>query len=448
MTIRRAFQNAFPDERPCFLVEAPGRVNLIGEHTDYNGYPVMPLALTRAIRILLSPRDDAEIVLVSGYGRQGFTLAPEIVPSPAGDWINYVKAACQGLIQHFGEGTFRRGFHGALQGDVPSGAGLSSSSALVVASALALLAANEREMPPAELADLMADAERYVGTAGGGMDQAVCLNAVEGHALRIGFFPLTARPVRMPGQAAVVIANSMVAAEKSGAARLRYNRRPLECRLATKLIAAALEKRTGRELTAVARLAGINPKTVGMSAEDLQSTILDGILRDGPYTTAEIAWLLGTDVAAIQETALTLPDGAVFPEPEDGFRLKQRVRHVLTEAARVDAAADALEEGDVAAIGELMNQSHASCRDDYGISTPELDALVDIMRGAGALGARLTGAGFGGCAVALVHATDEAPFIEAVSRRYHVDYLGLSEGPPEDAVFATKAGPGAGVHKV
>jgi galactokinase len=147
-------------------------------------------------------------------------------------------------------------------------------------------------------------------------------------------------------------------------------------------------------------------------------------------------------------------DGRVFPEPEGGFLLHDRVRHVLSEADRVERATEVLRDGDVEAFGRLMNESHASCRDDYGISTPELDSLVDIMREAGALGARLTGAGFGGCAIALVRSEDAKRIIAAVRDRYYRDERGLGDDPPEgytewsDVVFATDAGPGATVRNL
>jgi len=450
------FCRRFPGRSPAYLVEAPGRVNLIGEHTDYNGYPVLPMALDRAIRVALATRDDGRIVArspLAAYGERAFDLAREIAPSPTGDWANYLKAAAQGLVAHYGKGVVWRGFDAAVTGDVPSGAGLSSSSALVVATALALLAANRRAMPLMELADLLADAERYVGTAGGGMDQAVCLRAVRGHALRIDFFPLAVEPVPMPPGVSVVVANSLVRAEKTGAALLKYNRRPLECRLATLLIAGVIGRRTGADLAAARRLADVGPARLSalLSRDEWERVVFDEILAEESYTKGQVAAALGTDVPSLDRTALALRDGSAFPEPTDGFRLRRRVRHVIREAERVQAATRALREGDVVELGRLMDASHASCRDDYQISTPELDALVEIMREAGALGARLTGAGFGGCAVALVRTEDERAVLDAVRHRYFGERLGLRESPPaeygrwEDVLFATTAGPGAKV---
>ena len=448
MDLRELFDAAFAGATPTHLVEAPGRVNLIGEHTDYNGFPVMPLALTRAVRVLLRPRDDNRVNLTSPFGDRTFTVGKAIPPSKMGDWVNYVKAAHQGLAGHLPHQTWK-GFDGAILGDVPPGGGLSSSSALVVASAFALMAANGVSLPRPELADLMANAERYVGTAGGGMDQAVCIQAEEGCALKIDFFPLRTRAVPIPAGASVVVANSLIVAEKTGEARLKYNRRPMECRLATRLVASALERQTGRDLSDVIRLGDLAEARTGMDLAELEGTVLGDILHEGPYTGHEIAMALGVDLPLLEEAILTMPDGTVFPEPEDGFRLHERVRHVFTEGARVNAAADALESGDLPKVGRLMNQSHASCRDDYGISTPELDTLVETMREAGAFGARLTGAGFGGCAVALIPSEIEAEFIGRVRTGYYEDYLKLSYPPKgltwDDVLFATKAGKGASV---
>jgi len=142
------FTESFPSQKPTAIVHAPGRVNLIGEHTDYNGYPVLPMALRREIRFILGPRTDERVCVrssVADLGQRSFELSPEIDPFENGDWGNYVKAATQGLVGHFGDDVTWRGYDAIVHGDVPHGAGLSSSSALVVASACALLAANDRD---------------------------------------------------------------------------------------------------------------------------------------------------------------------------------------------------------------------------------------------------------------------------------------------------------------
>ena len=176
------------------MVRAPGRVNLVGEHIDYCGLPVLPMAIQRSVRIAFHPRADREIRLTNRDARfppSAFTVNAEIPPAPAGDWSNYPRAAAHALVQRFPN---LRGVDAQVDSDLPVAAGLSSSSALVVATALALLHANRASVPLLELMDLLARGERYVGTAGGGMDQAIILGAQAGCASRIDSHPLRLTP--------------------------------------------------------------------------------------------------------------------------------------------------------------------------------------------------------------------------------------------------------------
>jgi galactokinase len=331
-------------------VRAPGRVNLIGEHTDYNGLPVLPVAIQRSVRIELRARGDRHVRLTNEDPRFEpceFEIAADLAPFPSGHWGNYAKAAAQALQRRAG---LDRGFDGLVAGDIPAAAGLSSSSALVVASALALLAANGIELERGELMELTASAERYVGTESGGMDQAISLGGRAGHAVRIDFDPLRLEPVPLPADWRIVIANSLVEARKSGGAQAAYNARVRECREA---LAALLAR----------------PTALGL-----------------PTTYRGL-------VSGVQSGRL-LELAAALPAPLSG-----RFRHVVTEAARVDEAVAAMRAGDLEAFGRLLDASHASLRDDYEVSCKELDELVGCAREHGAAGARLTGAGFGGCAV-------------------------------------------------
>jgi galactokinase len=221
---------------PTHCVRAPGRVNLIGEHTDYHGLPVFPMAIQRAIQIDLRAREDAVVRLVNVRARfeaSRFEISGSIDPSPAGSWVNYVKAAAQALHRR---SPLARGFDGLVSGDIPDAAGLASSSALVVASALALIAANEIEIDRGELMELTARAERYVGTHSGGMDQAIALAGRAGHAVAIEFDPIRLEPVPVPSDWRFVIANSLVEAKKSGAAQTGYNARVRESRRALEIL--------------------------------------------------------------------------------------------------------------------------------------------------------------------------------------------------------------------
>lgn len=362
---------------------APGRVNLIGEHTDYNGLPVFPIAIDRGVRIDFRVTDDAAVRLDSPVARFdpfAFQLKRPIEAAHQGDWSNYVRAAARGLMEH--GVRLRRGIEGTVTGDVPIAAGLSSSSALVVASALALLKANGTTLPRLELAALMARAERFVGLEGGGMDQAACLHGREGHALRIEFEPLRVTPVAVPEGWRWVVASSLVRAEKSGGAREAYNERARQCREALGVIAA----RSYRDLVAT-----------------------DDLLRRARRVLAPV--------------------------------LFRRLRHVVTEGRRVALAEAAMRDGGMRRFGDLMVRSHESLRDDYEVSTDELDAIVEVAVGAGAAGARLTGAGFGGCAVVLCDDRTAAPVMDALAARFYAPRLGRPLTGEE--LFAVRAGGGA-----
>ena len=388
---------------PTVLVRAPGRVNLIGEHTDYNGLPVLPFAIDREVRVAAAPRDDRRVHvanLAARFPPLAYALAPAIPPAAAGGWGNYHRAAAQGLLDALGANSLGGGDF-LVDGDVPPGAGLSSSSALVVGSMLALLAVHGREIAPVRLAELAARAERYVGTESGGMDQAVCLLAKAGHALRIDFDPLRTRPVPIPPGAALIVCHSLVDAQKSGAARDAYNRRVRECRHACRLF----ERVLGAAVPSLAHLGELRRRAPERSGGE---------------------WV---DRFA-----------ALRPPPDEV--LLRRVRHVLSEAERVDAAELALAAGDWAALGALMDASHASCRDDYEISCPELEVLVAAARDAGALGARLTGAGFGGCTINLVPAGAATAFIESMERTF---YRGRAGAEAREHCFAVTPSAGASV---
>ena len=331
--------------RPTHLSRAPGRVNLIGEHTDYNDLPVLPMALQREVRMALRPRDDGLVRLANEsaeFEPVEFEIQPGIPRSAPGHWGNYVKAPADHLAAHFG---IRRGFDGVLVSDLPVASGLSSSSALVNTIGLALARLNEVEAGPLELAALMADAERYTGTRGGGMDQAISMGARAGHAARIDFAPLRMSHVPVPAEWRFVVADTGVRAEKSGAAQRAYNTRREECERALRIVGETL---VGR-----------------------------GELPTPPASYPALLAALGFDGAL-----------AAGRDALDTHLLK-RFRHVVTEARRVESAVDMLAGGDLTGMGELMDASHESLRTDYEVSSPELDEMVTLAREGGAVGARV-----------------------------------------------------------
>lgn len=422
------------------LLRAPGRVNLIGEHTDYNGYPVMPLAIQRDVLVMFRPSEDGSFRIINTderFSERRFEWAEAAAPFAMGDWGNYVKAAIQEL-QQADEGL-RRGFSAVIDGTVPAAAGLASSSSLVVAAGLVFLHANEAVFDRRVIADQMAKAEHFVGTAGGGMDQAISLMGEKGCAVKIDFFPLRTRATPLPADYKIVICNSLIRAPKTESALKGYNRRPMECRIATVLLSRYAEKRSGRPVNAE-RLADLSG--FAFSQQELQQ-----VLGREPLSLSELYAKAGlTEHEWSQAMA-----GRALWQPEDGFKLMMRYRHVLEETARVEEACRVMAQGEATSLGRLMNESHRSCRDLYEISTKELDALVELALQHGAVGSRLTGAGFGGCVVNLVPAARVDGFMAAMGQSYYQGYLrethpSLVNGAVEQhAMFATRAAGGAGV---
>ncbi len=373
----------------------PGRVNLIGDHIDYNGLSVLPMAIQRHVSVLYRERSDTSVRMASTddrYAPREFELATPIDPYPAGDWGNYAKAAAQGLGGSF---KIKRGFDAVAHSDIPVAAGLSSSSAIVVASGLAILHANEIEIERLRLAEILAEAEHYVGTRGGGMDQAICLAARRHSASRIDFGPLRLTAHLIPPEWQFVIAFSLVRAEKSGLARETYNSRTRECREALAQMTEAL----------------------GLSDR----------IDSYPALLAER-----------RATQLVRTAEDILDEP-----LLRRFRHVATERERVRRSEKALTAYDLRAFGRLMTESHASLRDDYEVSCAELDELIELATHAGAAGARLTGAGLGGCIVALCSEKKTKRVLKALTDRYYGKRE--FEGRLEDQLFVAEPSGGATV---
>jgi galactokinase len=366
-----------PSAAETWVVAAPGRVNLIGEHIDYHGLAVLPIAIRRRIRVAFRARTDRLIRAVSTkeYGLREFEWTPRLAPTTAGDWENYLRAAAEAVGRKWGAGA---GVDAAVASDLPPAAGLASSSALIVAFTLGLLQANRRHASFEELMEILPEGEHFVGTCGGGMDHAASLASREGCASLIEFEPLAVRSIPVPRDWRFLVAHSLQTAEKSGAARDEYNAR---------------------------RAAG--------------STALK-----------RIGFVSYRAAMAEPNAAGKLPPG-----PEcDSFL------HVTSEALRVSAAVEAMEQNDPGAFGRLLTESHASLRDRLKVSSPALDHLVQTALESGALGARLTGAGLGGCAVVFCKQPDLAAVRRGLIDRY---YAGYSDFDPDRHLINAQPGPGA-----
>ena len=422
-----------------FAVRAPGRVNLIGEHTDYSGLPVLPVAINRSTIVVASANTTGEIEVTNAdptWPSRRFAIERQIPPYETGDWANYVKAAIQGVIDRFPARNLR-GMSMGVDGRVPPAAGLSSSSALTVSTAMAFMAVNGLELDSLETATMVARSERYVGTHGGGMDQAASILGRRDHALFIEFDPLRMRAIGMPANAALVVADSRQIADKSGLVRAEYNRRAVECSLAARILGRVLNL---DGVTILGDIVRVLPKwNAADLAEELGSASparLDADLK-------QAANILGVSQSSLEAELLGHASNRIALDPNRPLEILKRVRHVLSETERVIRAADVLDAGRFDEMGTLMNASHQSLAEDFECSTSRLDAMVECARRGGALGARLTGAGFGGSIVALCDAANADAVIESIDRGY---YAKLDPGaPPETLRAVLHAGPGASV---
>ncbi|WP_449508598.1 galactokinase [Cellulosimicrobium composti] len=381
---------AAPGEDDVRVWAAPGRVNLIGEHTDYNAGLCLPIALPHRTYVALRPRTDSLVRLASAQapGETWTARLEDVAPGEVAGWGSYVAGVAWALREHLvaqgADPASITGFDAAVDSSVPFGAGLSSSAALECSVAVALddvagLGLSASDAGRAVLAAASVRAENEIaGAPTGGMDQSAALRARAGHALL-----LDCRPGLDPVESAEQVPFDLDAA---GLALLVVDTRA-EHRLVDGQYAA-------RRAT----------------CEDAARTLGLASLRD-----------LADAVDASDDPAGTLAV-SLDKLPDDVAR--RRVRHVVTEIGRVRELVALLREGRPDAVGPLMNASHASLRDDYEVSSVELDVAVDAARVAGALGARMTGGGFGGSAIALVRADQVETVADAVRAAFEREGLG------------------------
>jgi galactokinase len=431
---KRHFVERF-DAAPAVFLRTPGRINLIGEHTDYNGGFVLPVALDRDVLLLYHPRRDGHVRAANveaGHLPFSFVLSRDIAPAPHGDWSNYFRGAGQELCRRFGEEDVE-GMNALVAGappfGVPRGAGLSSSTALTVAAALALVTRNEIDIDRAPLAHLCSEAEWYVGTRGGMMDQFSALLSRRDYALYLDCRPSPDGDYRydhvpIPSGIQIVLLNSGVRHEN---VRGHFNQRVAECKIGVRLLQA--------RFPLISQLRDVTPETLGLEEPSFWSLLEDAwpeqaVAADLLALGLEEDWLRGL----IADHRL---------DPGACFVVLPRCRHVITENARVLDGVAALRAGQVERFGALMNEAHTSMSVDYGASCPEVDALAEIVRRQeGVLGARITGAGWGGGVVALVRHGHAQAWIDAVGTAYRAA-TGL-----ECTAYVCRPGEGAGLVRV
>ncbi|YCA17199.1 galactokinase [Vibrio sp. AK197] len=375
--VSASFETMF-GAKPQFLVQAPGRVNLIGEHTDYNDGFVLPCAINYQTVVAASRREDSLVRVVSAdYQNQldEFDLTQPIEFQADKMWANYIRGVVKCLLER---DLTLGGLDLAVSGNVPQGAGLSSSAALEVVIGQTFKELYQLNLSQAEIALNGQKAENeFVGCNCGIMDQLISAEGVENHALLIDCRTLATKPVSMPKELVVVIINSN---KQRGLVDSEYNMRREQCEQAA--------------------------QAFGVPA-----------LRDISLAQFELNKASLSPVVA------------------------KRARHVITENARTIEAAKALEEGNIAHLGALMAQSHASMRDDFEITVPEIDTLVEIVQGVigDQGGVRMTGGGFGGCVVSLVVPELVEAVTSAVAEQYQAA-TGLKE-----TIYVCQAHTGAGL---
>lgn len=375
-TLRAAFASRY-NAPATAVARAPGRVNLIGEHTDYSELPVLPIAIAQSLFVAAAPTDEP-VVRAFSTSFDGEASIVRADPHASGaPWHRYIA----GALAQLAEVAPGRGADLLISGDLPSTGGLSSSSALTMGVLAALVAAWRLPFDAEDLVRLAIIAERHAGVESGGMDQTVIAFARPGEATRIEFRPPARTQAPIPPGLAFVVASSGEDAPKGGAARDAYNERVVGARMA----AVMLADEVGVDLDM--------PPTLGQVAGvDVVDILVDELPEK--VSAQEVAHASQVGMARIvQLTTDTFDHMAKVP-------VRRVARHILSEAQRVSLAEEALRRGDLAAFGAQLNASHNSLREDFRCSTPALDRLCAAMRKAGAFGARLTGAGFGGFALA------------------------------------------------
>jgi galactokinase len=378
LELREAFQLRYGVKPQIF--RAPGRVNLIGEHTDYNDGFVMPAALQFSTLVAIGARTDRQVAVYSTQlGEVAEFSLDKNTARPTGHWSDYVRGVAGVLC---GRGIPISGANVMIGGDLPIGSGLGSSASLEVSCALAFLASSKASMGRTALAESCQRAEHeYVGTQCGIMDQFAACFGNRDKALMLDCRSLKHEYILLDPKVRIVICNTRIRHEL---ATSEYNRRRSDCESGAHFLAAKLA-------APIRSLRDVSVKDLERCREDL---------------------------------------------PEVIYR---RCRHVVTENARVQKAGVALRNGDMCQFGTLMYESHRSLRDDYEVSCSELDLMVDLAKELqGVYGARMTGGGFGGCTVNLVHADSAETFKEVIQSRYER----LKGVQPE--IYVCKAADGAG----
>lgn len=452
---------------PHVFARAPGRVNLIGEHIDYEGYSVLPMAIRQDTIVAIRRHHEGETEKVlrianvdEKYAMCSYPADPDQeINLKDHKWGHYFICGYKGYYEYaklkgvdIGSPV---GLDVLVDGTVPTGSGLSSSAAFVCASTIAVMAAFKVNFPKTEIAQLACECERHIGTQSGGMDQAISVMAKSGFAELIDFNPICATDVQLPAGGTFVISHSLAESQKAVTAATNYNNRVVECRLAAILLGIKLGMKPEDAISNVKTLSDVEGLCISFASNRGPSDPVLAVkefLKEEPYMAEEIEIVIGEKLPSVFGDSPTSLD---VLKAAKHFKLHQRASHVYSEAKRVHAFKDTVaselsEEDKLKKLGDLMNESHYSCSVLYECSCPELEELVNTCRELGALGARLTGAGWGGCAVSLVKESIVPQFILNLKERFYqsrIDKGIINKNDLGLYVFASKPSSGAAIFK-
>ncbi|XP_030539890.1 galactokinase [Rhodamnia argentea] len=462
--LKAKFVEAF-GHPPEVFARSPGRVNLIGEHIDYEGYSVLPMAIRQDTIVAIRKYDSgkAEQVLRIGNVDDKYTMCSYPAdPEQELDlknhrWGHYFICGYKGFYEFAKSKGLDVGAPVSLDvvidGTVPAGSGLSSSAAFVCSSTIAIMAVHGANFPKKEVAQLTCECERHIGTQSGGMDQAISVMAKPGFAELIDFNPIQATDVQLPAGGTFVIAHSLAESQKAVTAATNYNNRVVECRLAAIVLGIKRGMKPQEAISKVKTLSDVEGLCVSFASEHGSSdpvVAVKELLHEEPYTAEELEIITEENLPSVLGNS---PSSLAVLEAAKHFKLYQRASHVYSEAKRVYAFKDTVysdlsDDDMLKKLGDLMNESHYSCSVLYECSCPELEELVKACRDNDALGARLTGAGWGGCAVALVKESIVPQFILNLKERFYqsrIDRGVINKNDLGLYLFASKPSSGAAI---
>ncbi|KAL2921100.1 Galactokinase [Bienertia sinuspersici] len=518
--IKSKFQQFYSHD-PEFFARSPGRVNLIGEHIDYEGYSVLPMAIRQDTIVAIRKREmgDDKVIRIANLNESKYPVCiypadpNQVLDLKKLQWGHYFICGYKGFYEYakskgvdIGEPV---GLDVLVDGTVPTGSGLSSSAAFVCSSTIAIMAAFGVNFPKKEIAQLTCECERHIGTQSGGMDQAISVMAQTGFAELIDFNPVRATDVKLPAGGSFVIAHSLAESQKAVTAATNYNNRVVECRLAAIVLGIKLGMNPKEATSTVKTLSDVEGLCVSFAdtrgSSDLALAVQE-FLKEDPYTAEDIEKITEESLQSIfsdSPSSLDVLNAAQYYKlhQSQDFDVSpklichmhtaasvhhaifpRRAAHVYSEAKRVQAfkdtvSSDLSEEDMLKKLGGLMNESHYSCSVLYecrlpcdkvlwqnphliklfhcningvGAGCPELEELVGVARNSGALGSRLTGAGWGGCTVSLVKETTVPRFILDLKEHFYQSRINNGMIGNNDFglyVFDSKPSSGAAIFK-